>query len=599
MMGWNVWALSGIAMIAVVTFSVGVWGSRAAHTTSDFLVARRLVREERNAAAISGEYLSAASFLGIAGLVLKDGVDALWYPIGFASGYLALMLFVAAPLRRSGAYTLPDFAEARLNSLPLRWLATLLVVVIGWLYLVPQLQGAGLTLSTITGLPYATGVIGVAVIVLASVLSGGMRAVTLVQAFQYWVKLFAISVPAFVLFLVFLTGNGQLRNEMDTPAPPKFEHDTTVRIDTDVQLRVAAPMWLQVSGSSGKGVFGNGSVYVRPGEYPVSAGTQLRFPAGAPTPVVSDAEPDNASWIRPQQHGIRGLFQTYSLILATFLGTMGLPHVLVRFYTNPSGPGARRTAMFVLGLLGTFYLFPTIFGLLSRLYVPQLLVTGKTDAAVLLLPGAMLGNWVGGLLGAITAAGAFAAFLSTSSGLVVTVAGVLSTDVLRGRVSAFRSVSLAAAAVPTALALSETQPDISQSVALAFAMAASTFCPLLVLGIWWRGLTAVGAISGLVTGASLVLVAVGLGAVTGNSGDWWSVIVHQPAVITVPCAFLVTYVVSRATSGRVPDDVSRVMLRMHAPDRLGFVEDRMIKRFGILGSKRLTRASATEGRHHR
>src|SRR5437870_13664227 len=102
-MGYNVWALAGIALVAVATFSVGLWGSRTARTTSDFLVARRLVRAERNAVAISGEYLSAASFLGIAGLVLKDGVDALWYPIGFASGFLALTLFVAAPLRRSGA----------------------------------------------------------------------------------------------------------------------------------------------------------------------------------------------------------------------------------------------------------------------------------------------------------------------------------------------------------------------------------------------------------------------------------------------------------------------------------------------------------------
>src|SRR5689334_6285460 len=114
-----------------------------ASTTQDFLVARRTVRSRRNAAAVSGEYLSAASFLGVAGLVLKDGVDALWYPIGFTAGYLALMLFVAAPLRRSGAYTLPDFVEARLGSTGLRKLSTAFVVCIGMLYLVPQLQGAG------------------------------------------------------------------------------------------------------------------------------------------------------------------------------------------------------------------------------------------------------------------------------------------------------------------------------------------------------------------------------------------------------------------------------------------------------------------------
>ncbi|HEX6346300.1 sodium:solute symporter family transporter, partial [Umezawaea sp.] len=148
----DLWSLSGVVVVAVVTFLLGYVGSRRANSTPDFLVARRAVPSTRNAAAISGEYLSAASFLGVAGLVLKDGIDAIWYPIGFTAGYLALMLFVAAPLRRSGAYTLPDFAEARLGSTGLRHVCTFFVVCIGVLYLVPQLQSAGLTLNTITGL---------------------------------------------------------------------------------------------------------------------------------------------------------------------------------------------------------------------------------------------------------------------------------------------------------------------------------------------------------------------------------------------------------------------------------------------------------------
>ena len=185
------------ALMALLTFSLGYVGSRRANTTPDFLVARRAVPATRNAAAISGEYLSAASFLGVAGLVLKDGVDALWYPIGFTAGYLAMMLFVAAPLRRSGAYTLPDFAEARLGPSNLRKFCTFFVICIGVLYLVPQLQSAGLTLNTITGLPAWLGGVVVTVIVVVNVLGGGMRAITLVQAFQYWGKLFAIAAPTF------------------------------------------------------------------------------------------------------------------------------------------------------------------------------------------------------------------------------------------------------------------------------------------------------------------------------------------------------------------------------------------------------------------
>ncbi|WP_433870790.1 cation acetate symporter [Saccharopolyspora sp. CA-218241] len=560
----NAWSLVGVALIVVATFAIGIWGSRSARTTSDFSTARQMVPAERNAAAISGEYLSAASFLGVAGLVLKDGADALWYPIGFAAGYLALMLFVAAPMRRSGVFTLPDFAEARLDSRPLRSLCTALVLVIGWFYLVPQLQGAGLTLSAILPMPYWVALLVVAVITLTSVVSGAMRAVTLVQAFQYWVKLFAITLPAFALFVVFLSTGGPRAQALDRPLPPVFPEDTSVHVHTDVRLQVTAPVWL---------ADGPDALYLRPGEYSVPTGSVLHFPEGAAVPVVVGGETNNADWLRPQHGGPTGLIETYSVLIATFLGTMGLPHVLARFYTNPSGQGARRTTLYVLAMLGAFYLFPTIFGLLSRLYVPQLLVTGDTDAAVLMLPHAMLGNWVGGLLGAVTAAGAFAAFLATSSGLIMSVAGVLSTDVLRGRIRDFRWVAVLACVPPVVLAFPGLEQDVARSVGMAFAMAASTFSPLLVLGIWWRGLTAVGAAAGMTVGGVLVALAMVVNRVFGPTGTWYATLIEQPALLTVPLAFAVTVVVSRATPHRVPPGVGREMLRMHAPDRLGFVRD--------------------------
>src|SRR3989449_7255636 len=124
-------SLTAIGLVVVATIGIGLFGLRISRTTSDFLVASRAVSPRWNAAAISGEYLSAASFLGVAGLVLKNGVDMLWYPVGFAAGYLALLLFVAAPLRRSGAFTLPDFCELRLSSPGLRKLAAGFVVFIG------------------------------------------------------------------------------------------------------------------------------------------------------------------------------------------------------------------------------------------------------------------------------------------------------------------------------------------------------------------------------------------------------------------------------------------------------------------------------------
>ncbi|MDQ6642792.1 MAG: cation acetate symporter, partial [Actinomycetota bacterium] len=135
----------------MVTLVIGSFGLRISRTTSDFYVASRNVGPVVNASAIGGEYLSAASFLGVAGLVLARGADMLWYPVGWTAGYLVLLVFVAAPLRRSGAYTLPDFAEFRVESLVARRVASGMVVLIGMLYLIPQFQGAGLTLRTLTG----------------------------------------------------------------------------------------------------------------------------------------------------------------------------------------------------------------------------------------------------------------------------------------------------------------------------------------------------------------------------------------------------------------------------------------------------------------
>src|SRR5688500_8911447 len=225
----SVLALVAMGVVALLSAVIGSIGVRWARTTSDFLVASRTVGPAANAGAISGEYLSAASFLGVAGLILRDGADALWYPVGFTAGYLALVLFVAAPLRRSGAYTVPDFAEARLGSSPLRRVCTAFVLVIGVLYLLPQLQGAGLTVATVTGIPAWIGTSVAAAVVLATVILGGMRSATFVQAFQYWLKLTAIAVPALVA-LTFFWGT---EHTFDRPAPPVFPKTTTVEIRTD------------------------------------------------------------------------------------------------------------------------------------------------------------------------------------------------------------------------------------------------------------------------------------------------------------------------------------------------------------------------------
>jgi len=493
-----------VGFVTIATLVIGTWGLRFSRTTSDFFVASRTVRPGLNASAIGGEYLSAASFLGVAGLLLVFGADMLWYPVGWTAGYLVLLVLVAAPLRRSGAYTLPDFAEARLGSRRVRAVCSLLVVLIGWLYLLPQFQGASVTLTAAIGAPSWLGVVIVAAVVLANVSSGGMRSITFVQAFQYWLKLTALLVPAAFLLVVW-AGDG-------APDPS-----------------------LAAGGGSG--------------------GWSLPLGAG----------------------GAQGLYVTYSLIAATFLGTMGLPHVVVRFYTNPDGRAARRTTLVVLGLLGAFYVLPPVYAALGRVYAPELIAAGRSDVLVLELPRLMLPGLTGDLLTGLVTAGAFAAFLSTSSGLAIAVAGVLSQDVTGrrfggrrlGGVAAFRVGAALAVVVPCVVALGIPGVGVARTVGLAFAVAASTFCPLLLLGIWWRGLTAAGAVAGLLVGGVGSGVAVGWTLVTSATTGWTAVLLGQPAAWSVPAGVVTMVVVSLLTRDRVPAHTSRFMVRLHTPESVG------------------------------
>ncbi|KOV88116.1 sodium:solute symporter [Streptomyces sp. NRRL WC-3723] len=549
---------------------IGSTGLRISRTTSDFYVASRTVPPYLNAMAISGEYLSAASFLGIAGLVAAEGVEMLWFPVGYAAGYLVLLVFVAAPLRRSGAYTLPDFADARLESRAARRVASVLVVGVGWLYLLPQLQGAGLTLGLVTGAPRWLGGVLVAVVVTLAVAAGGMRSITFVQAFQYCLKLTALLVPA--IFLV-LAWHGDPRPADALAEPPTFRRHTQVTVETTVRIRLEEPLRAVATGSVDGRDYDDGRLLLDPGVHEVRAGTTLRFPPNSPVP---ERESDDgrrtgaSSWAAPLSGGKddHPLYTTYGLIFATFLGTMGLPHVLVRFYTNPDGRAARRTTVIVLALVGGFYLLPPLYGLLGRIYAPDLLLTGTTDAAVLVLPERLVGGPGGDLLGALIAAGACAAFLSTASGLTLSVAGVLSQDVLPSLgVRHFRLATLLAVAVPVTVSVAAGNLPVANAVGLAFAVAASSFCPLLVLGIWWRGLTAPGAIAGLLTGGGSALVAVAL-TIAGPLTDGWAhTLLAWPAVWSVPLGFLTMILVSLTTRDRIPPGTEAAMARLHLPER--------------------------------
>ncbi|WP_093797571.1 cation acetate symporter [Streptomyces sp. Wb2n-11] len=563
------YAVAAVAVVVLATVLIGALGLRISRTTSDFYVASRSVKPGLNAAAISGEYLSAASFLGVAGLVLLQGPEMLWYPVGYTAGYLVLLVLVAAPLRRSGAYTLSDFAEARLESPQVRKLASLFVVGIGWLYLLPQLQGAGLTLEILTGAPDWVGGLVVALVVTGAVAAGGMRSITFVQAFQYWLKLTALLVPALFLTVAWL-GDDAPRARFAEPAT--FRAYTEVRIDDTVRIDLVRPLRVTATGTVDGRRHDGASLALDAGVHRIGAGTELGFPAHAQVPRKAGAERTGASsWSQPPAGSREDhpLYATYGLILATFLGTMGLPHVAVRFYTSPNGTAARRTTLVVLGLVGVFYLLPPVYGALGRIYAPELSLTGEADAAVLVLPDRIVGGVGGDLLGALLAGGAFAAFLSTASGLTMSVAGVLTQDVLPSRgVRHFRLATVIAMAVPFGLSIVTVNVPVADAVGLAFAVSASSFCPLLVLGIWWRGLTPPGAVAGLVVGGGAALTAV-MATRMGLPADGWPhSLLAWPAVWSVPLGFLTMVLVSLATRDRIPAGTAATLARLHLPEDL-------------------------------
>lgn len=272
-------------------------------------------------------------------------------------------------------------------------------------------------------------------------------------------------------------------------------------------------------------------------------------------------------------------YATYSLLLALCFGTMGLPHVLVRFYTNPDGRAARRTTTAVVGLLGAFYVFVPLYGVLGQAYLPVLPDGVRSDLVSLYLPGAVTPGLLGDVLSAMLAGGAFAAFLSTASGLTISVSGVLSQDILQPRLTAltggdsspvqsFRLAAVVAVVVPVLASTLTVNTGLADTVGMAFAVAASTFCPMLVLGIWWRRLSVAGAVAGLATGGTLALAAVLVTVVGGVRGGWTGALLAQPAAWTVPIAFAVTVVVSLMTKGSVPRHSRRTLVRLHAPEAL-------------------------------
>jgi Na+(H+)/acetate symporter ActP len=836
------WILAFSFVTVAATVFMGFWSAMKSKTASDFFVAGRSVSVGWNASAISGEYLSAASFMGIAGMVMSSGYDALWYPVCYACGYLFLLLFIAGPLRRFGAYTIPDFAEGRFNSPLFRKIAVCFVLFIGFFYTMPQMKGAGTTLAYIfPGLPYWAGVVLVGAVITLNVALGGMKGITLVQSFQYWAKMFAISVPIFVLMAVYGHYGKQLQstatrtqggmglqlqleysppritvtNEnavqilnsitekilgktamaigigatqtwwpdksfysestitgsvFPLPTPTEAEILRTVKpmsealnqiylpkqlvgylesktevvcvpaaifpeaklafeksglrgltdqplsgdeVGTPIVLRKPLPekapadsTWLSPFGPlTTKAANAAAANLVRPdwskrdllnepnpvsrqkadwilrlermvkgSKDSVKPTDRVTYGTGetgkplseiciviqswaelahvrcetnlltksivfnsdkiqSPNELVASLEDSLGkqgvtlihaspkewwavstatakSWLNPLDTRPYSLLYTYSLIIALVCGTAGLPHILVRFYTNPDGVAAKRTTMWVMILIGIFYVFPPVFGVMGRNLFPELysgIGAKGTDKIVLELPRLLNEKYapLGSILSGITCAGAFAAFMSTFSGLLVSMTGAMAHDVygrmLRPkstpdqRMKMFKVFAVVIGAVAMLLGSFVEALEINFMVGQAFAIAAASYFPLLFMAVWWRKLTMRGAATGMLTGGLSAVVAISLtsfstlAAAPGKAGemfalfkplnDFWAhhpllrILCEQPAIWAVPLAIGLMIVVSKLTQREVPADIRMKMLVLHAPEKLGLKQE--------------------------
>lgn len=536
-----------VTLVALLVCGLGVLVAvrPRGSTTLDFYLAGRRVGVVTNACAICGDYFSAASFLGVAAAVYVSGADGVWYATGFAAGFLPVLLFVATPLRRFGEFSIPDFLGRRLESDGVRVAAVAVVQMVTLSYLVPQGIGSGITWELLIGRgiaglsPYATGVVVSTVLIVILVVLGGMRGTTWSQAVQFVLMLAAL---AWLTFAV--VGSG-------------FDYASAVDELSQQPLTRAA-----------------------------------RAGGGWHVEVVQNRLRDGEPAFFGEPGAAFGHLGQFALIATLVMGTAGLPHVMNRYFTSPTGTAARATTILVLGLAGVFYSMAVLLGTAARALIASEVVDHAwleplTVDGLLRVPEyalLALGRVHGAQFGLVfVSVGALLATMSTVAGLLLASAASWGHDVYerflnpratqRQAVWAGRSAVIVIGALSGVLALvlrperlAEILPSVVASlVTWAFALAGSTITPVLILTIWWRRTTAAGAITGMTTGAVISVALLVAGLVIGGEGLGHAML--TPTLAAAPCAVAVTVAVSSRTAG--PAGLDRLWLKLHgtAADR--------------------------------
>lgn len=600
-------ALAVTFAVMAATVAISWYARRYSGTTLEFYLAGRTVNVFMNASAICGDYFSAASFLGVAGAVYASGMDGLWFGIGFAAGFVPVLLFLASPLRRFGEYTLPDFLAARFRSDAARLAGVAMVQVIALFYLAPQMVGAGTVWELLVGRglpglsPYATGVTVTALVMIVYTAVGGMRGTTWNQALQFWIMVWAVAV---LLVLGLLTGYSYSQALADLSRGPLVSPE---------RWRVAD--LLRPDPATGTAPADQAREVMSEAYWREHIAPRLADPDAEVTVLMPQESRvrsgDPAVFNRPGH--LYGPLDQISLVLTLTLGTAGLPHVIMRYYTNPSGPVARWTTVYVLIFTSGFYLLASMVGVMGRALVPSLAAAGRAGLAIQVVDGVLaypdqimpfLAQSLGGdvVLGHV-AAGAFAAMFSTIGGLLMASAASWGHDLYEQyikpdapewlRVAVGKGALIAMALVALGLGLTVPRFELTRAfpavialmVTWAFSVAASSFVPVLVTSIWWRGTTLRGALAGMVVGGggAVLFVVMNLlrvrGALPGHPlMSLWNHLTF-PTLLTVPLALLTIVLVSLWDRRSIPETIDEVWVRVHGTARER--QERLLARVGL------------------
>ncbi|HYU80684.1 MAG TPA: hypothetical protein VEK56_16960 [Vicinamibacterales bacterium] len=478
-------AIAFFLLIVALTLAVTYWAARRTRSTTDFYAAGRTVSPLQNGLALAGDYMSAASFLGIAGLVALSGYDGMIYATGWLVGWPALMFLIAEPLRNLGKFTFADVVAFRLRQTPVRIAAAIGGILTLLFYTIAQMVGAGNLVTLMFGIPYESAVTIVGVVMLLYVLFGGMIATTWVQ----------------IIKAVLLLGGVTLLTAL-----------VLARFDFSVgQLYVA--------------------VAARYGQRALEAGGLVTDPVDA-----------------------------VSLGLALMFGLLGLPHILMRFYTVPDAKAARTSVLYATGFIGYFYLIIPIVGFGASALV------GRDQIVRIDRGGNMAAPLVAELLGGtpflgFIAAVAFATILAVVAGLTLAGASALSHDVFlhvvrKGRATEYEQVRVARFAtvifggVAVLLGILFKGQNVAFMVGLTFAVAASANFPPLLLSVIWRRFNTTGAVCSILTGAVLSVLLIVL-----SPTIWVDVLknrsaifpLRNPAIVSMMAAFVAGVIGSLTT----------------------------------------------------